>query len=73
VGVAAEDTLVVHDVQGLTLVRVLLLFEEDIGGCGRLVLGFLSEDLGLGSFESLLHLFILIKWPLRCPQTRYLS
>ena len=41
-GVAAENTFIVHNVQGLTLVGVLIFLEEDISGLGGLVFGLLS-------------------------------
>ena len=55
VGVAAEDALVVHDVEGFALVRLRLIIEAHRVGVGWLwlVFGFAAEDLGLGAFESL--------------------
>lgn len=55
VGVAAEDALVVHYVEGFALVLVRLIIEAHRVGVGWLwlVFGFAAEDLGLCAFESL--------------------
>ena len=53
VGVASENTLVVHNVEGFTIIDFLVVIEP--GGFLGLgfVLGFLAYDLGLGSLEGL--------------------
>jgi hypothetical protein len=53
VGVASENALVVHNVEGLSIFGVLIVKEAIRALCLGLILGFLAEYLRLGTFESL--------------------
>ena len=55
--VAAEDPLVVHDVQSFALLELWVVIKTgSVGVLGLgLVLGLVSHDLGLSAFESLTH------------------